>query len=127
MQLEVLAEEFTVCKVAQPEDVPFDAPWLFTGRTDGECSVVCRVEDAPRETLAREDGWRAFRVAGSMDFGMVGVLAGLATALSGAQVSIFAVSTFDTDYILVRAGQLETALAALRAAGHGVRHLRRPA
>ena len=123
MRLEVVEGEFTVCKVPGMHEVNLAAPWLFVGKTDAETSVVCLSAHAPAHCLAREDGWRAFRVAGQMDFGLTGVLAGLATVLAQAAVSIFALSTFDTDYILVKKENLSKALEALASAGHEVEWL----
>ena len=123
MRLEVVEGEFTVSKVSGMHEVNLAAPWLFIGRTDAETSVVCLSAHAPVHCLAREDGWRAFRVAGQMDFGLTGVLAGLATVLAQASVSIFALSTFDTDYILVKKENLSKALEALASAGHEVEWL----
>ena len=120
MRLQVVEGEFTVSKVSGMHEVNLAAPWLFIGRTDAETSVVCLSAHAPVHCLAREDGWRAFRVAGQMDFGLTGVLAGLATVLAQASVSIFALSTFDTDYILVKKENLSKALEALASAGHEV-------
>ena len=123
MRLEVVEGEFTVSQVSGMHEVNLAAPWLFIGRTDAETSVVCLSAHAPVHCLAREDGWRAFRVAGQMDFGLTGVLAGLATVLAQASVSIFALSTFDTDYILVKKENLSKALEALASAGHEVEWL----
>ena len=123
MRLEVVEGEFSVSKVSGMHEVNLAAPWLFIGRTDAEISVVCLSAHAPVHCLAREDGWRAFRVAGQMDFGLTGVLAGLATMLAQASVSIFALSTFDTDYILVKKENLSKALEALASAGHEVEWL----
>ena len=120
MRLQVVEGEFTVSKVSGMHEVNLAAPWLFIGRTDAETSVVCLSAHAPVHCLAREDGWRAFRVAGQMDFGLTGVLASLATVLAQASVSIFALSTFDTDYILVKKENLSKALEALASAGHEV-------
>ena len=120
MLLEVLEGEFCICKVADAQAVNLDAPWLFVGKTDAEVSVVCLAEHAPGQSLARENGWRAFRVAGQMDFGLTGVLAGLASVLAQAAISIFALSTFDTDYILVKEKNLAKALEALELAGHEI-------
>ena len=123
MRLEVVEGEFTVSKVSGVHEVNLAAPWLFIGKTDAETSVVCLSAHAPEHCLAREDGWRAFRVAGQMDFGLTGVLAALATVLAQASVSIFALSTFDTDYILVKKENLSKALEALASAGHEVEWL----
>jgi hypothetical protein len=88
-------------------------------RTDRELSVVCEEGAAPADTK-REAGWRLLRVAGPLDFSLTGILAGIAAPLAEAGVSIFAVSTFDTDYIMVKQEDLAKALSALRAAGHAI-------
>ena len=120
MKLEVLPQTFSVCKVADYDGVDFGAPFVFTGATDGEKSLVCPTPLVPADTFARSDGWRAFRVAGTLDFSLVGILAALSKTLADAGVGIFAISTFDTDYILTKAEDLDRALAALRVDGHDV-------
>lgn len=67
-----------------------------------------------------ELGWRGLRVAGALDFSLLGIIAGISAALAGAGVSVFVVSTYDTDYVLVKADRLEDAIAALRARGYAV-------
>lgn len=89
-------------------------------RTPEELSVVCSEEHVP-EGVEAERGWRAFGLEGPLDFSIVGVLASVASPLAAAGISIFAVSTYDTDYVLVKGALLETATAALRKAGHEVR------
>lgn len=89
-------------------------------RTDRELSIVCRAGEGPR-ARRREDGFRCLEVAGPFAFGAVGVLAGLAAPLAGARVPILAISTFDTDYLLVREARLPAAVRALERAGHRVR------
>jgi len=113
MKLEVLPMPLTVCKVSDSTAIDLNTPFTFAARTDGELSLVCPTASAPAQTVAREDSWRAFRVAGSMAFSLVGVLAGLTACLAKAKISVFAVSTFDTDYLLVKADQLTAALEAL--------------
>lgn len=120
MKVEVLAGEFSVCKVGDYGGVDLGAEFTFTGSTDGERSLVCPAGAVPEGTLAREDGWRGMRVEGTLDFGLVGVLAGLSAALAGAGVGIFAVSTYDTDYLFVKGADLGRAVETLRAAGYGV-------
>ena len=118
MRLQIIEGKFSVCKVENLRAVNFNVPWLFVGKTDAEISVVCLTADVPHATLAREDGWRALRVAEPMDFGLTGVLAGISTVLAQAGISIFAVSTFDTDYILIKAENLGLAQSALEAGGY---------
>lgn len=123
MTLQVLAQDFTVCKVTDAAQLTLNAPFYFAAVTDAEYSCVCPTALAPARTLAREDGWRAFRVKGSMDFGLVGVLSRLTGTLAAQGIPVFAVSTFDTDYVLVKAARLEQALAALGQAGWAVERL----
>ena len=120
MRLQVIEGKFSGCKVENLRAVNFNVPWLFVGKTDAEISVVCLTADVPHATLAREDGWRALRVAEPMDFGLTGVLAGISTVLARAGISIFAVSTFDTDYILIKAENLGLAQSALEAGGYTI-------
>ena len=120
MRLQVIEGKFSVCKVENLRAVNFNVPWLFVGKTDAEISMVCLTVDVPHATLAREDGWRALRVAEPMDFGLTGVLAGISTVLAQAGISIFAVSTFDTDYILIKAENLGLAQTALEAGGYSI-------
>lgn len=77
MKLEVLPQTFSVCKVADYGGVDLAAPFVFTGATDGEKSLVCPVALVPVNTIVRSDGWRAFRVVGMLDFSLVGILAAL--------------------------------------------------
>ncbi|WP_460446852.1 ACT domain-containing protein [Angustibacter aerolatus] len=92
--------------------------WSLTLTSD-ECSLVC-AEPAPDGALHEQPGWRAWRVAGQLDFSLVGVLHALTGPLAAAGVSIFALSTYDTDYLLVPGDAAPTATAALRDAGHDV-------
>lgn len=120
MRLQIIEGKFSVCKVENLRAVNFNVPWLFVGKTDVEISVVCLTADVPHATLAREDGWRALRVAEPMNFGLTGVLAGISTVLAQAGISIFAVSTFDTDYILIKGENLGLAQSALEAGGYTI-------
>jgi len=115
--LEALDLDLSICKLAELPENLFDNGLCFVTRTDEELSIVCETIAVPAETLAREDGWRALKVRGPLDFALIGIMAKISTALANAHVGLFAVSTFDTDYILVKKEQLETAIAALRAAG----------
>ena len=120
MRLQIIEGKFSVCKVENLRAVNFNVPWLFVGKTDVEISVVYLTADVPHATLAREDGWRALRVAEPMNFGLTGVLAGISTVLAQAGISIFAVSTFDTDYILIKGENLGLAQSALEAGGYTI-------
>jgi hypothetical protein len=84
-----------------------------------ELSIVCRQEVVPEGVVCERD-WRCLRVAGTMPFTVVGVLASLTAPLAGAGISVFVLSTFDTDYVLVKSADSERAMAVLRAAGHEI-------
>jgi hypothetical protein len=122
LTLTALAGRYAVARLDPAAGVP---PWAWAGefaavtRTAEELSVVCR-ESAVPDGVRAERGWRPLRVAGPFDFAAVGVLASLVEPLAAAGISLFAVSTFDTDYVLVKDDQLAGAVAALRRAGHTV-------
>ncbi len=120
--LTVLPQGFTIHRLSPQSPLPdllLDAPFCWIGRTDEELSVVCEAGiDLPGSE--RSDDWSCIKVAGPLDFSLTGVLAGIATALAAAEVSIFALSTFDTDYVLVQTNELRTAVVALDAAGYTV-------
>lgn len=117
MKLEILPRPMTVCKLLRLED--FDLSGLyFIGNTGAELSLVCETERTPARTLAREDGWRALRIAGTLDFSLTGILSGIASILAEEKIGIFAVSTYDTDYILVKRENLDRAVEALRREGY---------
>ena len=122
MDLEPLPGRYAVCRLDPAARTPAwaDGPFVSVTRTADELSVVCSEEAVPPEVRA-ERGWRCLRVAGKLDFALVGVLAGLAGPLAAAGVSVFVVSTFDTDYMLVQDRDLGRAVNVLRNAGHVVR------
>jgi hypothetical protein len=122
LTLIVLPGTYAVCRL--PADAAFP-DWavgdlVSVTQTVEELSVVCR-EDAVPEGVRCERGWRCLRVDGALDFSLVGVLASLLVPLAEAGVSVFALSTFDTDYLLVRDGDLARATRALEAAGQAIR------
>jgi hypothetical protein len=85
-----------------------------------ENSLVCLTQAVPRNVTDRDDGWRAMRIQGVLDFSLVGILSGISSVLAARGIGIFAISTFNTDYVLVREADYETALAALAASGYQV-------
>lgn len=120
MTLQVLPQTFTVCQIADVSAVDFSREFVFFAKSDEERSLVCESAFAPANTIAREDGWRAFRVSGVLEFSLVGILAKLSGLLAQEGISIFAVSTFNTDYILVKEASFPSALAALAVAGYAI-------
>ncbi len=117
MTLELLPMTFAVCQLPLDAGVDTASPYMFFARTDTEASLVCESEKIPQNALRVEPDWRCLRVRGPLDFSLVGILSNIAGCLAEAGVAIFAVSTYDTDYILVKAAQLDRAVAALSAGG----------
>ena len=117
MTLKILPFDLTVCKVAAVSDIDFTIGFFFIGKTDEEISLVCKTEDTPENTVARDDGWRGFRIEGVLDFSLIGILSKISTILAENKIGIFAVSTFNTDYILTRKKDFEKSLKALEQTG----------
>lgn len=122
MELYPLGCRLTVCKLERLQDVDINGEIFFLGKTDEEISLVCETEYAPENTLAREDGWRGFRIQGVLDFSLIGILSKLSAVLAENGIGIFAVSTYNTDYILVKEERFMDALDALEKAGYTVAH-----
>lgn len=120
MELKKLPYELTVCKVESMEEVDLSDDLFFIGKTDEELSLVCTTACAPARTTAREDGWRGFRIQGVLDFSLIGILSKISTVLADSGIGIFAVSTYNTDYILVKDENFAEAARALAAAGYSV-------
>lgn len=121
LELEVLAGEFSVCRLPEGAAVEASARFTFIGYTDEEISLVCPAQNVPAVCTHREDGWRGFRIRGMLDFGLTGILAGISEVLAAEKIGIFAVSTYNTDYIFVKAGDFPAARDALIRAGYAFR------
>ena len=119
--LKVLPSTFAICRLNADAQVPQWATGdvVSITRTPDELSIVCPQDDVP-EYIRSELGWRCLRVDGPLDFSMVGVIASLTGTLAAANISVFVVSTFDTDYLFVKERDSDAAVASLNAAGHAV-------
>lgn len=120
MKLNVIDEDFSVCKVTDLSQVDFKDEFLFMGKTDEELSLVCRTGAVPGNAVCREDGWSAFRVEGQLDFSLIGILSGISSVLAEEKIGIFVVSTYNTDYVLVHKDDLERGIGALENKGYEV-------
>lgn len=120
MELKRLEYQLTVCKVADFSDIRTESDFYFIGRTDEELSLVCKTEETPSNTIERDDGWRGFRIQGVLDFSLIGILSRLSGILAEHRIGIFAVSTFNTDYILVKEENFERALSVLESEGYTI-------
>lgn len=120
MTLKVIRQDFSICKLASLDQIDFTDEFCFVGKTDEEISLVCSTACVPAQALAREDGWRAFRIEGVLDFSLTGILSGISGILAEYRIGIFAVSTYNTDYILTRSGQFGLALQVLTQSGYTI-------
>ncbi len=121
MELETLPWDLTVCKLEDPADIDLSAEFCFVGKTDEELSLVCITKNTPVSATEREDGWKGFRIRGILDFSLLGILSRLTSILAENKIGVFAVSTYNTDTILVKSENFEKALDVLRTAGYTVR------
>ena len=118
MTLKVINEEFTICKLKDFSQIDICEPFVFTGSTDEEKSLVCPTRLVPSDAIEQSDGWKAFRIEEVLDFSLIGIIAKISTILAENGIGIFVVSTFNTDYILTQADRFEEALRLLSTAGY---------
>jgi len=125
-KLRLLPDTYAVCRLEKDAPAPdWGTRGLFSSvtRTAEELSVVCPDAQVPGR-VKREGGWRVLKVEGPLDFSLTGVLASLTAPLAREGISVFALSTYDTDYLLVKKEQLEKAIQALRGEGYEVKKVR---
>lgn len=120
MEIKKIAYDFSVCKVEDYSLVNLDAAYSFVGKTDEEKSLVCLASDVPENVTDRDDGWKAFRIQGVLDFSLIGILSKISSVLAENQIGIFAISTYNTDYILTKKENYEKAIEVLRRAGYQI-------
>lgn len=120
LKIETIDHDFSVCKVKAYSPVDFESEYFFIGKTDEENSLVCLSENVPDHAIMREDGWRAFRIQGILDFSLIGILAEISSLLAENEIGIFVISTYNTDYILTREEKYRKALDVLSDAGYEV-------
>jgi hypothetical protein len=123
LSLTILPDSFAICKLAAREDIP---SWAFCGsfssvtRTPEELSIVCPQNLVPPEVESTK-GWKSLKIEARLDFEMVGIVSSITSSMAEAGISIFAISTFNTDYFFIKEEDLGPGVAALRKAGHQVR------
>lgn len=124
MDLDLFPDRFAVCRLDPGSTIPrlrscFKPSFLSVTQTDEEISLVCREDEMP-DGVSAEPNWRCLKVRGPLDFSEIGVLAGIAQPLADARISLFCISTFDTDYILVKQDDILPAIRVLNSSGHRV-------
>jgi len=117
MILTILPDEFTVCKLADCTQVDLRNPFTFLSVTDDEISLVCYTAAVPANATHAKHNWRALKIEGELDFALVGIIARIAGLLAAGSISVFVVSTYNTDYILVQKQSLPSAIAILKSDG----------
>ncbi|MCI8339281.1 MAG: ACT domain-containing protein [Lachnospiraceae bacterium] len=120
MKIQEIDGCFSICKVEDYKQVNLDSKYCFIGKTEEENSLVCLTEEVPDHVIARDDGWKAFRIQGVLDFSLVGILSKIAGILAQNEIGIFAVSTYHTDYILTKEENYRKALKILSSAGYEI-------
>lgn len=120
MEIKKIDYDFSICQIKDYSQVDFNSEFCFVGKTDEELSLVCLTEKVPNYTIKRDDGWRAFRVQGVLDFSLVGILSRISTLLATNGIGIFAVSTYNTDYIFTKKENYGKALELLSEAGYDI-------
>jgi len=118
MEIKKINQDFSVCKVKDYSLVNLNAEYCFVGKTDEEKSLVCVTSDVPSNVIERDDGWKGFRIQGILDFSLIGILSKIADVLAKNSISIFAISTYNTDYVLIKKGSYQRALDILEHSGY---------
>ena len=120
MTLQVIRADFSVCRVADYSSVNLQTAYCFIGKTDEEKSLVCLTSEVPPNVIRRDDGWKALRIQGVLEFSLIGILSKITVILADNNISIFAVSTYNTDYLLIKKGNYEKAIQALENAEYKI-------
>lgn len=114
MNLKILSTDFSVCKIKNIKNINFEDEFVFVGKTDEELSLVCSTKYIPKDCIECENDWKGFRIEGILDFSLVGILAKISSILADNEISIFAISTYNTDYILLKADKFDKAIEILK-------------
>lgn len=120
MEIKKINQDFSVCQVKDYSLTNLDSEYCFIGKTNEEKSLVCITSEVPENTIQHDDGWKAFRIQRVLDFSLIGILAKVATVLADNGISIFAVSTYNTDYVLIKKENYQKALEVLQTAGYKI-------
>ena len=120
MEIKKINYDFSICKLADYSQLDLDAEYCFIGKTKEEKSCVCITQKVPSNVILQDDGWKAFRIQGVLDFSLVGILSKISGILAENRIGIFAISTYNTDYVLTRNADYEKALQVLSEAGYTI-------
>ncbi|MGI6152690.1 MAG: ACT domain-containing protein [Christensenellaceae bacterium] len=120
MEIKIIDIDFSVCKISSAEGIGLPGEFVFFAKTDDEISLVCETASVPENALAAEHGFRAMKIQGVLDFSLIGILSKIAAILADGGIGIFVVSTYNTDYILVKEDKLAEAARLLEENGYSI-------
>ena len=118
LKLKVLNGDFSICKIKDIKDVNFNDEFFFVGKTDEEISLACKTEFVPNDCIAADDGWKGLRIEDALDLSLVGIIAEISAILAANDIAVFVISTFNTDYALVKSDDLTSAVSSLQDEGY---------
>lgn len=121
MELKIVNQDFSICKVADLSQIDYSDKFFFICKTDEELSLVCSTNLLPKNTIESDNGWKVFRIQGVLDFSLIGILSKISTLLADNKIGIFAVSTYNTDYILTKEENFEKAIKILKHNGYVIK------
>ena len=120
MEIKIIDRDFSICKVKNYSDVDINDSYVFIAKTDKENSLVCETNKVPNNATHIDNGWKAFRIQGILDFSLIGILSKISTLLAENKIGIFAISTFNTDYILTKEENFQKAISVLSKNGYKI-------
>lgn len=118
MILRLLEENFSVCQIQSIGDINWEDKFVFIAKTDDELSLVCQTDYVPETCIQVEHDFKGFKIEGVLDFSLIGIIAKISKILANHHIGIFVISTFNTDYILVKGDQIPDAMDVLGQAGY---------
>ena len=118
MEIKIINKDFSICKLKDLSEIDYSDEFCFIGKTDEELSLVCSTNLVPKNVIECDNGWKAFRIEGVLDFSLIGILSKISTLLAENEIGIFAVSTYNTDYILTKEENFEKSIKVLEKNGY---------
>lgn len=113
MEIKIIDRKFSICKVENYNTININDEYVFIGKTDEENSLVCETNKVHNNATHIDKGWKAFRIQGVLDFSLIGILSKISTLLAENKIGIFAISTYNTDYILTKEENFQKAIDIL--------------
>lgn len=118
MKLKLLEETFAILKLPDITKINLQNKNLFIGKTEEEISLVCTIEQIPDNYIAIDKNWKCIKIIGTLDFSLIGILSKISTILANEKISVFVVSTYNTDYILIKEENTKRAIKSLQENGY---------